>query len=621
MGKERDRDKALRSKPSVSANATPAPHDHTVDEQNCQDEVQRVERALRHRLEMEKLVASLSTRFINAALSTLDAEIHRALRCVGEFVDVDRSYIYLLSPDGDRIIQVYEWCAEGVTPLPDRYREMSVAPFHWAARRLLTGEILYVPRLADLPPDARPERTLWELYGVRSLLAIPLAIGEKLVGFLGFNTEHQEKAWEEEDIRLLKLVGEIFAGVLARKRAEEAQQRRNRDLTLLNQASQAFSSNLDLDSVLKSILAHVRTLMRATGASIWLLDPETDELVCKETTEGSALRGWRLAPGEGIAGWTAMHGQCTIVPDTRADERYFQGVAQKTGVALRSILSVPLRTKQHVIGTLQVVDTQVHRFHTEDVSIMESLATTAAIAIENARLFEQTRRDAEVRATLLQEINHRVKNNLASIIGLLYTELRYAGAGDAQVCREMLLDLINRIQGMSQVHALLSAAQWAPLPLDQLCRQIISAALQTLPRDKHVDVDVSASPVRVTSNQANNLALIINELTANTVKHALADRGRVQIRVNIMREDADLVRLEFHNDGPGYPKPVLSLERRNLGMYLITTLVERGLRGELELRNVEGATAIIRFRHTVPTAGRTGARPFPVSQSMGGGAR
>lgn len=390
---------------------------------------------------------------------------------------------------------------------------------------------------------------------------------------------------------------------IARVKAEEALEQYLRELTLLNQASQALVSTLDLDRVIVTILEETRRLLDVTACSVWLIDRQTDELVCRQATgpQKEIVHGWRLAPGQGIAGWVVRAGESLIVPDAWADERYFKGVDEQTGLSLRSILTVPLRVVQSeidhsgVIGVLQVVDTKVARFQPTDMRLVESLATTAAIAIENAQLYQQARQDAKTRSVLIDEINHRVKNNLSAIIGLLYTERRYAGKKDQAAYQSIVQDLVNRVQGMATVHSLLSASEWEPLQLSELVSQVIRSSLQTLPRDKRVSVDVTPSPVRVTPNQAHDLALVINELATNTVKHTLQERDTAHISAHITLED-DRVLFEFRDDGPGYPEDVSRLERRSVGFDVIQNIVHNNLRGELSLRNDGGAVAIVHFQ-------------------------
>lgn len=389
-----------------------------------------------------------------------------------------------------------------------------------------------------------------------------------------------------------KTIAQLRKEILQYEEIEETLQRRNRALYLLNQAGQVFSSSLDLDAVLCAILDQVRQIMGVRAASIWLVDETSGAVICRESSEQWLIRGQRVAYGQGIVGWTVQHAESVIVPDTRLDQRHYKGIDDEIGVEIRCILSVPLKVKQHIIGALQVVDTEVDCFSQEDVPIMESLATTAAIAIENARLFEQVLRDAETKTTLLYEINHRVKNNLAAIIGLLYSEQRYGTSGDRQA---LIQDLIQRIQGIAQVHAMLSETEWAPLPLDELTRQIITTTLRTLPQDVKVNISVTPTPVRIAAKYATNMALVINELTTNTIKYALDGRDKAEIRVRITTEDEGMTMFEFSNDGPDYPNDVVDLTRYNLGLYLVKTLVERGLDGTVTLHNDNGPVATIRF--------------------------
>ncbi len=388
----------------------------------------------------------------------------------------------------------------------------------------------------------------------------------------------------------------VSRDITRRKQVEEALRQRNRELTLLHRAGQALSSTLDLDRVLVTVLEEVRQLLDVVACSVWLVDAETGELVCQQVTDprSETVRGWRLAPGEGLAGWTAHHGESLIVPDVRADERHFRGVDRQTGLKLRSILSVPLRVKQAVIGVLQVVDEKVNRFSETDLRLIEPLAGAAAAAIDNARLYEQARQDAETKSVLLREVNHRVKNNLTAIIGLLYAARHRAEVEGQSTFEFVIRDVINQVQGLATVHSMLSASEGAPLLLSELAWQVIHSSLHSLPRDKRVSVEVSPSPVRVSPDQAHDLALVINELATNTIKHVLCERDSAHVNVFIAL-DGTTVQFEFRDDGPGYSEDVLRLGGQGIGCGLINDIVHKSLRGELSLDSDNGAVAVIRF--------------------------
>jgi adenylate cyclase len=209
---------------------------------------------------------------------------------------------------------------------------------------------------------------------------------------------NEEKTTEQlarELVEMRRRVAELEAAEVEYRRTADALQQRTGEMELLCHASQVFGSTLDMDEVLVTVLEEVRRLLGVVASSIWMLDPETEELVCRQATGTSCevVRGWRLARGEGIVGWTASHGKSVIISDTRADGRYFQGVEDKTGLALCSALSIPLKGKHGVLGVLQVVDAEYGRFKPTHLALLEPLAISAAVAIENARLYEQARQE------------------------------------------------------------------------------------------------------------------------------------------------------------------------------------------------------------------------------------
>jgi two-component sensor histidine kinase len=404
---------------------------------------------------------------------------------------------------------------------------------------------------------------------------------------------------------LRRRVAELEAAEAEHKRAKQALEKRNQELALLNRAGRTFVATLDLDEVIETVFKEVQQLLGAVAYSIWLVQPGAQELVCRQASgpRSEIVHGWQLEQGAGIAGWVAHHGESLIVPDTRLDTRHFKEIDRKIQLEIRSMLSVPLKLKGRVVGVLQMVDTTANRFGQSDLELLEALAATAAIAIENAQLYDQARRDAQTKLTLLHEVNHRVKNNLATIVGLLYADRRRAGVREETAYQDILNGMIGRIQGLATVHKLLSAAEWRLLPLSELAGQIIRTALRALPPQQTVTVDISPSPIQVSPKQANYLALIINELTNNSLKYALAGRSEARLAVRIRLEDEPgrdepLVVFEFRDDGPAYPEEVLQLRRSQVGLYLVQTMVQNDLNGELSLYNEGGAVTVIRFRCT-----------------------
>jgi two-component sensor histidine kinase len=146
---------------------------------------------------------------------------------------------------------------------------------------------------------------------------------------------------------------------------------------------------------------------------------------------------------------------------------------------------------------------------------------------------------------------------------------------------------------------MLSNAQSDSLDPGQLADKVIHAALSSAPIQCPVAMDAAPELPRVSSKQAVTLALVLNELTTNSVKYAFVDRAAGQIGVRIEHaageNGAPRVRLVYRDDGPGWPDAVLDGERDSTGLWLIEASVTHNLGGEIAWYNDGGAVAEIQF--------------------------
>jgi PAS domain S-box-containing protein len=214
---------------------------------------------------------------------------------------------------------------------------------------------------------------------------------------------------------------------------------------------------------------------------------------------------------------------------------------------------------------------------------------------DRQRLLEQTQLDARTKADLLNEVNHRVKNNLMAILGLLLSEKQHAPAAGREYVEVAIQNLSQRVRGLMQVHQMLSDGQWTSMRLSDLARRVILAALGAVPTGQCIQVEIEPSDVEISPRQANNLALALNEMATNTAKYALVGRRNARISVQIGKEK-DSIFLRYRDDGPGFPPEVIRGEWGNVGMNLIRQLVTETLRGSLVLSNEEGAVTLLSFR-------------------------
>jgi diguanylate cyclase (GGDEF)-like protein len=175
---------------------------------------------LRNRIRFEDLITSVSTHFIHLPSERIDMGINYALRSLGDFAKVDRSYIFLFSPDGSRADNAYEWCAPGIAPRMQRLQGLDTARFPWFMERIRALGIVRLGNLADLPAEAASERAEFASQGIQSLVAVPMAFRGSICGYLGFDSLRGGKNWSEDDSQVLRMAAEIFISALERKRME-----------------------------------------------------------------------------------------------------------------------------------------------------------------------------------------------------------------------------------------------------------------------------------------------------------------------------------------------------------------------------------------------------------------
>ena len=185
-------------------------------------EPEPVQQQLEHHLAFEHLITGLSAKFINLSSQETDQGIHEALKAIGEFSGVDRSYIFLFSGNGEKMSNTHEWCAEGVPPQLPTLQNLTAEAFPWFAEKIRELEIVYVPRVNELSGGAKAEKEVFLAGQIQSLVCVPMAYRDTLVGFLGFDSVKSEKQWSEENIALLKIAGEMFVNVIMRKQMEDA---------------------------------------------------------------------------------------------------------------------------------------------------------------------------------------------------------------------------------------------------------------------------------------------------------------------------------------------------------------------------------------------------------------
>jgi PAS domain S-box-containing protein len=197
-------------------------------------ERKRAQLELEQRMRLDEFAARVNMRFLRPTSLQAGEAVQLALGDIGVFTDADRSYLFLYDWNTHTKSCTHEWCREGVTPYIDQLQNLPVADFSWISPRLLRGEIVNVPSLGLLPPEAATERAEFERESIQSLLLVPIVSSGQVAGFIGLDAVRAQRTWSPDTILLLRIAGETIMSALQREQVERTRQQHIRELERVN---------------------------------------------------------------------------------------------------------------------------------------------------------------------------------------------------------------------------------------------------------------------------------------------------------------------------------------------------------------------------------------------------
>jgi signal transduction histidine kinase len=427
----------------------------------------------------------------------------------------------------------------------------------WVAQQrqpLLVPDVLSEPRYIANSPRTRSE------------LAVPMTIGDRAIGVMNVESLFFNR-FTQDDLQLMQALAGQLAVIIENARLHREMQQRLAEVSTLYSFAQQMSTSLNMNEVLESLVGSLKWVLGCRSVNIWLVTPDGQAL---EIALASGLKDkWkeaaRLLLGEGIAGQVAATAKPIYVPDTHEiDFIFFDPI-------VRSLLCVPLVVHERVIGALAIDQDVPNAFTPDDERVLIIAAAQAAVAIENARLYQDLQERARrleqaytelkevdrIKDELVQNVSHELRTPLTFIKG--YVELLLANemgplnkqqheglsiVADKTTTVARLVSDIMLLQQIEQESLRLSEVNLAELVQGTLQGlQVTTANAQV---KLHANIPPDLALVRVDRDRVNQ---VFDNLLSNAIKFS-PNGGEITVR---LQDTGEMVQASVSDTGIGIP--------------------------------------------------------------------
>lgn len=401
----------------------------------------------------------------------------------------------------------------------------------------------------------------------------------KVIGALYLRKRDRWAPTVGELAQISQIGRQIALGLLSFRAGQASSAKVSKQFGAVRQVTDILARSPYLEEILQLLVNMTAQQFSYRVCTVRLLDEQNQELVLRATqaTVKAYQRKRAIKLGESIAGRVIVEQKTIIVEDVQADPEYIgHDLAVEQG--LRSMICIPLTIHDRAVGVLTCYTDRVRAFEEDEIKALETIAKQAAVGIEHAKL--------QVRTTLMQEMHHRVKNNLQQVVSLLRLQLRHKHYASIE---EAINDSLSRILAIASVHDLLSREDLDHVGIRSIAEALVTHQQQSfIPTEKRIRFDVRGSDVRLNMTQATQLALVMNELIQNAIEHGFKVANEGDIHINVEVEEAS-VGVWVSNNGDPLPANYDITLASHLGLQIVSNLA-RGLRGSFKMEDRLGWT-------------------------------
>jgi len=419
-------------------------------------------------------------------------------------------------------------------------------------KAIIDRQIVHVHDVMDPAAGFAISRELAAQEGFRTVVAAPLLVEGIAVGAIALRRT-EVRAFTDKQIALLKtFVDQAVIAIENTRLFNELELRTAElgrlveELKALGEVGSALSSTLDVDTVLSTILTRANQLAGTQAGQIYDYDDATEALRPRATFGymkeiEDAVRRSPLRKGEGVTGQAVLKRQPIQVADIRVEGAYesrLRDLIIESG--FRAVLAVPLIREEQVMGALTIARKQPGEFPQPVVDLMTTFASQSALAMQNARLFQQLEIASKHKSQFLANMSHELRTPLNAIIG--YTELivdRIYGEVPEKINEVLdrvqksgrhLLGLINDVLDLSKIEAGQLTLSLSDYSFSDVIQAVVSA-VGSLATEKQLRLTVNvASDLPVGQGDERRITQVLLNLVGNAIK--FTEKGEVSLRVN-----------------------------------------------------------------------------------------